>query len=297
MTYEANLMKRLKALDEHLQLLKDSYVKHNQLSIDIQHRNSSVSKLVEPIDVVEHKELQATIKGIVETLRDVNSHAGCMGERVGSICAIEVERFQAKLKSLRQYVGSQRKENKKSMKKDGNNVYHYKSENDQARVIRETKLLEERLYADLQDLKSIVDEYVHAQLLYHSKCFEAWAKLYQKCKRIDKGLTPVSVGTPVEAQQPARIKRVLSLEEERAGATPTNTAASPHAGPTRTMSASAVETKHISKDLDDSSDEEEETPVVVKSAVPASSELPQNARTRSALFQSGAKKSVVLGKR
>jgi hypothetical protein len=287
MAYQANLKKRFESLDKQLESLKNNFVKCDTMAKDTQSKNLGLASIVSLMDFVEHQELQTTVRGIVQTLHNVNTQTGFMGERVGSVCAIELERFQAKLKSLRQFVHSQRKENKKGMKKDGSNVYQYRSENDRARVIREKKKMEERIYSDLQDLKVIIDEYIHAQLLYHSKCFEAWARLYQKCKTISKESNKQP--SNAQSQQITTQKRVLSAEDDSAGA---SSATSPYAGDARSIAISnKLKQKDQSQGEDDTSDEfdqEESTPTIVKTSISTSS-LPPKQR-----FQSLVKKSVVL---
>lgn len=277
MVYQANLKVRFSNLDKQLDSLKNNFVKVDNLAKETQHRNLGLASNYGLMELGEHKELQLAVTGIIQTLHDVNIQTGYLGERVGSVCAIDLERFQAKLKSLRSFVHGHRKENKKGMKKDVGNVYQYRSENDRARIIRESKKLEERIYAELTDLKSIIDEYIHAQLMYHSRCFEAWAKLYSKCKQNSKALA------------------VIRDEDSGSQKTETNKTDTNK----RHTLPSSMKIKQVVVNDEDDSSEESSAPIPTKTSISASS-IPNKSKPNLSVSasQRNNKKSVTIaGKR
>src|SRR5690348_16531893 len=91
MVYQANLKLRFGALDKQLDALKTNFIKCDSLAKETQNRNIGLASNYGLMELAEHKELQSAVTGIIHTLHEVNIQTGYLGERVGSVCAIELE--------------------------------------------------------------------------------------------------------------------------------------------------------------------------------------------------------------
>ncbi|KAF0978747.1 hypothetical protein FDP41_002567 [Naegleria fowleri] len=132
------------------------------------------------LDVRDHRELQSFLSLIHHASVQTSHQNVVMQERMERLKSKDLDTFEKTWKLIRDFTQQYVKSTKKSLKKRKKQP---PSKNDQVRDIKENRGLKKKIYEGMDEMRSIMEEYVHTQLFYHSKCLEMWAFVWEEANR------------------------------------------------------------------------------------------------------------------
>ncbi|KAG2392125.1 hypothetical protein C9374_012377 [Naegleria lovaniensis] len=139
-----------------------------------------IDEAVSTLDVRDHRELQSFLSLIHHASVQTAHQNVVMQERLERLKSKDLDTFEKSWKLIRDFTQQYVKSTKKTIKKRKKQP---PSKNDQVRDIKENRGLKKKIYEGMDEMRSILEEYVHTQLFYHSKCLEMWACVWEEAHR------------------------------------------------------------------------------------------------------------------